>query len=139
MWPKDAMYSNLSRDMLNHDLRSLSPVSIKNIYPLVDGKQMGFLESFSTFFTTIRFVVFSGIIVFFVFVNTMSSEMHRGWQNFLANFAWNFQQISFKKGYFIYAGKKTSYPKWQFYILFWLQIVRIMMKNCPVKWQKNWF
>ena len=29
MWPKDAMYSNLSRDMLNHDLRSLSPVSIK--------------------------------------------------------------------------------------------------------------
>ena len=29
MWPKDAMYSNLSRDMLNHDLRSLSPVSIR--------------------------------------------------------------------------------------------------------------
>ena len=75
--------------------------------PLVDGKQMRFLESFSTFFTTIRFVVFSGIIVFFVFVNTMSSEMHRGWQNFLANFAWNFQQISFKKGYFLYAGKKN--------------------------------
>ena len=92
--------------------------TFKNIYSLVDGKQMRFLESFATFFTTVRFVVFSGIIVFFVFVNTMSSEMHRGWQNFLANFAWNFQQISFKKGYFIYAGKKTSYPKWQFYILF---------------------
>ena len=81
--------------------------TIKNIYPLVDGKQMRFLESFSTFFTTVRFVVFSGIIVFFVFVNTMSSKMHRGWQNFLANFAWNFQQISFKKGYFLYAGKQN--------------------------------
>ena len=59
--------------------------------PLVDCKQMRFLESFATFFTTVGFIVFSGIIVFFVFVNTMSSEMHRGWQNFLTNFARYFQ------------------------------------------------
>ena len=35
-------------------------------YPFVDGKQMRFLESFATFFTTVGFIVFSGIIVFFV-------------------------------------------------------------------------
>ena len=72
---------------------------------------MRFLESFSTFFTTVRFIIFSGIIVFFVFVNTMSSEMHRGWQNFLTNFARNFQQISFKKGYFLYAGRTKILSK----------------------------
>ena len=28
MWPRDTVYSNLSRDILNHELPSLSPVSI---------------------------------------------------------------------------------------------------------------
>ena len=99
---------------------------------------MRFLESFSTFFATVGFVVFSGIIVFFVLVNTMSSEMHRGWQNFLTNFARYFQQISFKKrGIFFMLAKIT---------LSVMAILHIFLiattdyeKKVSVKWKNNLF
>ena len=57
------------------DWRKLE-LKIKITDPFVDSEQMSFLERLSTFLATVSFVIFTSIVVFFVFVNSMSSKMN---------------------------------------------------------------